>query len=345
MYGYNILGQFLLSFIIGAICFVLVLIQGFEKIKKNKTYVATAAFVSDIMLLGLVYSIMYTREIILHEYDAGLVLRCADYIFYCGMMITWIAVLYSFYKSDDGIKAKASFLSAKAVGIIGIFLFLICTTVFMDANYYIENDSALLFYHICEIAYSVLSAMFILICTYQASNRIIITAVRRCVIVISIMLSLYYVLEIRASINLGVLEEISWTGGTFTLSSIKGWALVIVVICTLYFILKNDFQAFFNKPAEQENRDSLQKCIDEIAQSHKLTQREREIVELIYKGASNAIIAEELFISQNTVKSHMKNIYEKLNVHSRMELVYLINAQLFWNNKLIEDKESTGAGG
>ncbi len=50
-----------------------------------------------------------------------------------------------------------------------------------------------------------------------------------------------------------------------------------------------------------------------------LTNREREILELIAKGNSNKLIARALNISDGTVKVHVKNLLRKLKVHSRLE--------------------------
>lgn len=50
-----------------------------------------------------------------------------------------------------------------------------------------------------------------------------------------------------------------------------------------------------------------------------LTQREKEILKLIVDGRSNKKISDSLFISIETVKSHIKNIYQKLQVKSRLE--------------------------
>ncbi len=51
-----------------------------------------------------------------------------------------------------------------------------------------------------------------------------------------------------------------------------------------------------------------------------MTPREREVVALIAEGASNKRISRELGISVHTVKSHMRNILEKLSLHSRLEV-------------------------
>ncbi|MDP4087282.1 MAG: response regulator transcription factor [Bacillota bacterium] len=51
-----------------------------------------------------------------------------------------------------------------------------------------------------------------------------------------------------------------------------------------------------------------------------LTPREKEILLLISKGLTNKQIAEQLFISENTVKNHVKNLLEKLKLENRVQL-------------------------
>ena len=52
-----------------------------------------------------------------------------------------------------------------------------------------------------------------------------------------------------------------------------------------------------------------------------LTKREHEILSYIVSGITNERIATELFISTQTVRNHIKNIYEKLQVHSKAQVV------------------------
>ena len=61
----------------------------------------------------------------------------------------------------------------------------------------------------------------------------------------------------------------------------------------------------------------------------KLTDRELQVLKLVAQGMSNREAAETLFISENTVKNHVRNILEKLHLHSRMEaVVYAVREKL-----------------
>lgn len=61
----------------------------------------------------------------------------------------------------------------------------------------------------------------------------------------------------------------------------------------------------------------------EFASILKLTRTEKKIVKELISGGSVADIAEHLFISENTVKNHKKNIYRKLGVNTQPELIVL----------------------
>lgn len=50
-----------------------------------------------------------------------------------------------------------------------------------------------------------------------------------------------------------------------------------------------------------------------------LTQREKEILDLLIKGYSNSRIAKELVISIHTVKAHIESIYRKFGVHNKVQ--------------------------
>ena len=71
---------------------------------------------------------------------------------------------------------------------------------------------------------------------------------------------------------------------------------------------------------------SLEIVCDQLASAHSLSGREREILGYLARGRSQPYIREELILSKNTVATHVKHIYQKLDVHSRQELFDLIEA-------------------
>lgn len=52
-----------------------------------------------------------------------------------------------------------------------------------------------------------------------------------------------------------------------------------------------------------------------------LSNREAEVAELVVKGLSNKEVANQLFVTEKTVKFHLTNIYKKMNVKSRAQLI------------------------
>ncbi len=65
----------------------------------------------------------------------------------------------------------------------------------------------------------------------------------------------------------------------------------------------------------------LDQVSENFLSAYKITDREREIIQMVIQGKSNADIAGELFISLATVKTHLHNIYQKVGVDSRYDLL------------------------
>ncbi len=58
--------------------------------------------------------------------------------------------------------------------------------------------------------------------------------------------------------------------------------------------------------------------------SEQLTAREMDVLELLIQGCSNREISERLFISVHTVKNHITNIFQKIGVNDRSQLIALV---------------------
>lgn len=66
-------------------------------------------------------------------------------------------------------------------------------------------------------------------------------------------------------------------------------------------------------------------AITRIQESFGLSKRETDTLRLAARSKSAKEIAESLFVAESTVNSHIKGIYRKCDVHSRQELIALVN--------------------
>ena len=79
------------------------------------------------------------------------------------------------------------------------------------------------------------------------------------------------------------------------------------------------FTAFTEMPQFKQNSQ-----IDKISTFGNLSEREKQVASLLLQGKTYKTIAGELFISENTVKYYVKNIYSKFNIQSRAELIDIV---------------------
>ena len=99
--------------------------------------------------------------------------------------------------------------------------------------------------------------------------------------------------------------------------------LILAIVSVGYNLI------LFSKGTESDaelspNPLSLSDVCRAISEDHHLTPRESEVLEELAVGHSSGYIAKVLYISNNTARSHMKNIYRKLEIRSREELIELL---------------------
>ena len=85
--------------------------------------------------------------------------------------------------------------------------------------------------------------------------------------------------------------------------------------------------ALTNSLFSQIARNSVTKSKSTVLEAVRLTNRERQVIDLLGEGLSNKEIATRLHIAVHTVKSHVHNVLEKLALHSRLEVVAFTHGQ------------------
>lgn len=108
---------------------------------------------------------------------------------------------------------------------------------------------------------------------------------------------------------------------------------VSVVVATALFLSEKQLSSpwgavlkgsYANERAAYLERNRLGTKCHELAEHFGLTQREEEILLLLAQRKKPADIEHELFVANSTVKTHIKHIYQKLDVHARTELYQLL---------------------
>lgn len=87
---------------------------------------------------------------------------------------------------------------------------------------------------------------------------------------------------------------------------------------------RNSSTAHHHNDPEPAYRDRISKQCALVQKDYRLSNRETEVMELLVRGNTVAHIAEELVVSENTIRTHSKRIYTKLDVHKRQELIDLV---------------------
>lgn len=100
--------------------------------------------------------------------------------------------------------------------------------------------------------------------------------------------------------------------------------LIMLPILNAYLTrLLKSHQFLVNFDGIPENKQ--EHVLDELEENRMLTEKEKEVVRFLLRGYTYKAISQELYITENTMKYHVKNIYQKLHINSKMELVNMFS--------------------
>lgn len=110
-------------------------------------------------------------------------------------------------------------------------------------------------------------------------------------------------------------------------------------LCNCSIILTNrtrvkSFRLFIMNIGDYINKTIMPD--DNFLKTYDISKREADILIQLLHGYNNKEIADKLFITQNTVKTHIKNIYEKMNINSRDELLKKVYGNIKQNNNELD---------
>lgn len=297
---------------------VLLLISKGRAVKSDK-YRTAMGFAITVVAVSILYFFMYYRDVYYKDYDVALGVRVVDYFLYGVIFALWlraINVMMMEQKKSLNLFSWIIGLTLSSVGVLG-------TIFFMDSTYAFENIAIAEKYFLVEAGITVLLVIVTIKYSLDFIRETLVRSSGIYVGIVSATLMVWAIEQLVVDYNLYFGEYIS--GWSQQMPEITSAAMTIVGVANFVFFFREDFSPQFYITEDAEIPEEDLDMIQIAAIQHHLTVREEEVLRLAYEGKNNPEIAAELFISINTVKKHIKNIYEKFGVSSRMELVYMVN--------------------
>ncbi len=295
------------------LCLTLIL----DRRKTEKTTRNLFFFLLSFFVWGLLNLIAYYKMYIIVSVSILPYYTVFLNLAYIGMFFFWIR--YTVGSGGERVRKWYLLFVVSCAGCILIWG--IDCVFFMDSHYNITNDFGNIFATIIECFFMI--PMFALL-LYGAKNdrkKLDLQTTGS-----SILLLLYICIcinDIRISFygkNLYVDIESPWATGPI-------FCLMINITVLIYLVLEF-FRMMKSLNENEEQSRMMTAALEQLENEFNISQREAEVLELIYKGKGNQEISEELFISINTTKKHINSIFRKLDVDSRAELMSKIHLKI-----------------
>lgn len=104
----------------------------------------------------------------------------------------------------------------------------------------------------------------------------------------------------------------------------------VILASALLMLSNNNLRTGWGmvRPSESDLKaDAFDVACKIVGSEYGLTPREVEILVPLSKGRNRTVIGDQLLLSPNTVKTHIRNIYQKTGVHSQQELIDLVERE------------------
>lgn len=293
---------------------------------KAELYHRMRDFIFISFLAGGDLFLQYYQEKIVMVYEVNTFWRVLDYTFWICLFYQWVRLMDVFVGNGRHRRLFKVFASIT----LCYLLFSVSACIFlMDAYYYISNDFGRIILTVLNISFATFFIIVVFIYVIEGMGEL------------TNFISRFFCFFVSAGIGYMALSQSLCDARLyFDSDKLSGWqtggfdpqclVLAGINLVTILFIYKMDFSPVYSVNSEKNKSG----CVSDefyglsiIAEKHRLTHREYEVLLLAYKGYSNPDIALELMISRNTVKRHMHNIFEKLDISTRMELFHLANTQ------------------
>ena len=296
----------------------------------RKLMKATRNFAVISFALGLYYYITYYRELVLGEFATGPVIRGFDAMIFYAMGYSWLMLIDTINGTENIMIKKLR----RQINIVFPCLMILSAIIYvfiLDEYYNTDFFPEEVITIVSEAVLGTVVMVYTIRYVLWAYRELVDKASRQYIMIVSIVVC-FNTLWNNFVASFVFIKAVSLSVMCSNLYAVTSILLLITNLLTLIYVYKKDFSpVFFGEKHDDINQLSEEEAVNLVAANHKLTERERDVMMLAYEGLTNPDIADKLFISRHTVKRHMHNIFEKLDVSTRMELTHLVQSQM--NNK------------
>ena len=265
-------------------------------------------FISMLLVLNVYDFVIFYFDNIINRPSGNLMLSFGDCLIAI-LVYLWLKVEVNLSESEK---------ERKLMKLGGIFVLVYLAIWMLSVAFFVEHSWIRLLIDIPLICLLVIGSMAAIIHGKRNGDDWIVLAYEG---IITVFLAGNYATYLVSESGL-----LLSTGKNIMDVTIFFWLIINVV--NLIMLYKKDFaSSFLQEDGAVEQTMNLEDALKLVKEKYELTNREIEILTEVYNGKSNTQIAEDLFISESTVKAHIYNIFRKMNVKSRVEAVCLIREE------------------
>lgn len=297
---------------------------------KRRLYQAARNFSLSVFLLILLYLGFYYQDTVAQEPEVSLLWRLADYLLWALLPLSWLR-LYRELLGEAAERARGWLKAGEWTAIVTLAAAL-PVTVFFQGPYYEVGNGVIRRLWRGGTVLSFLATAAVLAALSVHALRADAPAERKIYPVLCMALQFWgHFSQLLLDLDMaeGSYILLGWNYNQGMVSFLA--SMLLLNAATLVFAFRGEFRETYLRPpevpAETAPRMTPEERLDLLAERYQLTAREREIVALMREGRSNPEIGEALYVTRNTVKKHIQNIYEKLGVNSRKGLEELLEEQ------------------
>lgn len=280
-------------FILAQCIFVYALVRYLKPAYKSTKKII---FLLLLFIVTLAYIVMDFTDITSDILGGTILLRCIDYVGCVLLFLCWIFI----FTTNNTIQKCIVTISSLEI-IIDIII-----SIYYMADDYTIDPKMQFFWLISSLIFLLAKILFVIIAFKQKDlNRI------------SDIISAMFLLFIIS----GYYEDILISLGRESALYVYIITVCSIILSGMSMLYELTFNTLFPLVSQDQSR-----LFSFIRETYNISNRENEIMQLLYKHFTEKEISEMLHISISTVKTHKKNIYMKLNVTSKNELLHLINS-------------------